>query len=846
LRPGSYGVCFDPAAATGGNAPHGYAPQCLAADPFAPLQPSDHEVVSVSPGATSRGDIALGVRPTLSGTVRGPGGAPLKGATVTITTTGDYDDVAFRATTQADGTYLITWDGNTSDRMCFTPPATVPKDRVCVDEIYGLVSGFRSRTHIDYSFATAPVSSTVVGKVTDAAGHPMGGVTVRPSVGPSSYTTSAKDGTYRLTGLDAVQGDSICFTPSAAVAPASATGYLARCVDGVDHLPGHTVTVDAALHRGGAISGVVTDPRGTPLPGLTVSVGGVDVGGGGYPTTDAYGRYSITGLPPDRYVVGFLADGAYSNQQSWGFYFGGPSVTGYLDECWNDIKPYGDCLPVTVSEGHAVTGLNAALSPAGGVSGTVRDAQGHPLRHVRVDIFTNSYDDYEITDLNGHYTGVRLPLGSYRVCAESEPDTSPRVPLGYTRRCFKDAPDAETGTGVTVTSGRIAPGVDITMQPEPVGSASGRVTDQDGGPLGGVLVNLGGAQTHSRPDGTYDLANVPVGSFAPCFDPPAADGGAPAYVAACGDPVDIAADQSTDVPMEQLVPAGAITGVVRDDQGTPVTGALVSTLADPWAAVPEAHTDADGRYRIAGLAPGDYRLYYGAPTSADFPLESRWAGGGLDSSTALVIHVDSGATEEHDETLSSDGAVTGAVRDSSGTPLPFATVTVAGPNGFAAVTTGADGTYRADVPPGDYSVCFATERSDAAMYGASSSCFGDTGGGAGQPVTVVGRQATSGIDGSLQRYGGYTVHVTDAAGHALAGVEGSVSDPDGNLISWGWRTDGFGSAAGGGLAPGTYVVSLLGYDAVAPDGSTGFGNADLSLTVTAGVGTDLSASLAPE
>lgn len=65
----------------------------------------------------------------------------------------------------------------------------------------------------------------------------------------------------------------------------------------------------------------------------------------------------------------------------------------------------------------------------------------------------------------------------------------------------------------------------------------------------------------------------------------------------------------------------SVAGIVRDAQGAAQVGAMVQVLGSSSAAIATAFTDIYGRYRIAGLAPGDYRV---RATAAMFLPATRW------------------------------------------------------------------------------------------------------------------------------------------------------------------------------------------------------------------------------
>ena len=54
--------------------------------------------------------------------------------------------------------------------------------------------------------------------------------------------------------------------------------------------------------------------------------------------------------------------------------------------------------------------------------------------------------------------------------------------------------------------------------------------------------------------------------------------------------------------------AAAVGGVVRDSSGGAIPGATVRVINEATGAAQEAVSDAEGRYQVTDLAPGQYRV----------------------------------------------------------------------------------------------------------------------------------------------------------------------------------------------------------------------------------------------
>lgn len=275
------------------------------------LTPSGGRVVDEidlsSADATGVDLAAREIRPVaVSGTVLTDDGAPVPGATVTLTPVGGGTPLS--AVTSSSGEYLIDdvgWDAGDDQPQDYT---------------FAL-----SDLPVGYVTATAPDDLTVaVGQEEPSAGNdfvvrapaslsgtvtvgeePLAGVVVTLT-GPdgTASTTTAADGTYVFDGV--LPGDhTVRVTPP--------DGYRAAGRDTRDV----TVTaedladLDFGLSRPGSVGGTVTDDADAPVAGATVTVTGpggsitlASDDAGGYFTGDlAPGDYVITLTVPDGYTA---------------------------------------------------------------------------------------------------------------------------------------------------------------------------------------------------------------------------------------------------------------------------------------------------------------------------------------------------------------------------------------------------------------------------------------------------------------------------------------------------------------------------------------------------------------
>jgi large repetitive protein len=104
-----------------------------------------------------------------------------------------------------------------------------------------------------------------------------------------------------------------------------------------------------------------------------------------------------------------------------------------------------------------------------------------------------------------------------------------------------------------------------------------------------------------------------------------------------------------------LFPGASLAGVVRDDAGRPVEGALVRAEGDQsWGAPPPERSDARGEFQMAGVQPGEYTVL-------------AREGGRAPGIAVVIVDPDGAATASL--TLSDGGYATGRIVDAEGRPV---------------------------------------------------------------------------------------------------------------------------------------------------------------------------------
>lgn len=227
---------------------------------------------------------------------------------------------------------------------------------------------------------------------------------------------------------------------------------------------------------------------------------------------------------------------------------------------------------------------------------------------------------------------------------------------------------------------------------------TGVVTDASGGPIGGARIDAAKldrsvrasnavASTVTGADGKYKLTvaegQLLVAASEPSYSPQSRY----LEVTAAGATADF-----------QLVPGGVIEGVVRDERShEPVAAVVVEAGRDTPALFGESATrhvttNADGRFRVAGLRPGAYSLTAkGAKLAAKSP-------------TLVGLGVAEQVTDV-EILVGSAPSIRGVVVDDQGAPAADVEIRSFGPGEDVTGTSDAKGVFVIDgVAPGRYSL----------------------------------------------------------------------------------------------------------------------------------------------
>ncbi|MFV0461325.1 MAG: carboxypeptidase regulatory-like domain-containing protein [Actinomycetales bacterium] len=273
-------------------------------------------------------------------------------------------------------------------------------------------------------------AASMAGRITASGGQPVAGAQVIAIPGDGSQTsaaaTTAADGSYLISGL----------TPdiyTLHVIPAGNSGLAEQYWRNALTLGQATYVVlgdgaaatgyDMTLSAAASISGRVTGPGGTALPGATVRAE-QNAGNGRSVTTDANGHYTLGGLPSGYYRISYDAPG-------------------YNPQWWYQASSAEDAEYVSLSPGQAVSSLDASLAAAPTISGVIRNLSGSaPVPNATITVHTVDGTPLTsaVTGADGRYS-VSVPTGTYLVQVSAP---------GLVSEWFDDQGDPATATPVEV------------------------------------------------------------------------------------------------------------------------------------------------------------------------------------------------------------------------------------------------------------------------------------------------------------------------------------------------------------------------------------------------------------
>ncbi len=471
-----------------------------------------------------------------------------------------------------------------------------------------------------------PSGGVIEGIVTDLAGSPLAMARIQIRAAGKSVSVNTKDdGAFRFEGL----------APGRYTLSAVRSGYVSQFYGADERLQfgseislskGQSVTgLKFRLTPQSTIFGRVANEAGEPLAGARVELYLRSYGKArltAYRSADSGpdGSFGFGGLGPGRYYVAALRTPDQPAQTAEG-----PNRA-YVPSFYPSALRPSDAAPLDVQAGREIRGIEIRMrmEPVYRIAGSLQGGAGGSF-YIRIDPKEPSIDnDTDVRSVRvsneGSFALDRVSPGEYVLTAfpvaERQADGTFSLPALY-------------GRGEVSITDRSITGFVLPIAPAP--ALRGTIAeDRDGNPEDRKLEDISFRVRLRQPRQTNDNAyNVPAGS----------DGGfgisslkpAEYTLQLFGSPEDAfyikrVRFNGSDVDDDTLdLTAGGgqldilvsghpaeIKGAIKDDKGSPRAGVRVSVWRRSDAGVARLVTsrfsDADGGYRLFGLAPGEYRV----------------------------------------------------------------------------------------------------------------------------------------------------------------------------------------------------------------------------------------------
>jgi protocatechuate 3,4-dioxygenase beta subunit len=519
--------------------------------------------------------------------------------------------------------------------------------------------------------------ATLQGRVTDEDGRPVEGAVVRVSPGGENVlrrferammgedsVRTGRDGSFRATRLRPGDNQRLDVTHD---------DFEERAAGGLSLAPGATRSgVAVVLRRGRSLRGLVKDEEGRPLAGAEVTLS--------RPLTMRAGRGGMQ--------MSFVGPGLNLRRETGAdgrFEFRGLKAGDYALSARRAGFSRARLDPVKLGEGGEEPPVELVLKPGATITGMVRDKTGagasgwqvaaRPAGEAAGPAF-GGIGTEEPTGPDGAFVLEGLTAGeAYDLQAMGTAGLGPRrqgviAPSDSVELVVTGAGQVR-GRVVDAESGRPVPDFQLRYQPDSQGGVRFVMRMGPGGRGRGPYERI----PFQAEDGTFVLEDVPAGrwtleAFAPGFQPGTAAG------------VAVGEGELVEGIEVRLSRGAVLSGRVLDARtGRPILDASVRAEQSGGEARRgmirmggepgdnEAMTDGDGRYEIAGLAPGTWTV-----TAS----HAEWS----EKSESVEIKA---AASTADIRLGRGGSIGGVV-SAGGSPVAGAQVqvSVAGDTGFRA------------------------------------------------------------------------------------------------------------------------------------------------------------------
>jgi hypothetical protein len=550
-------------------------------------------------------DVTLGATATLTGNVTAKeGGKPIEGAAVRAWSYGPAGSAMAESVSDTEGKFTLSVTEGTVSQVTAEKEGWITAEEIGRQQLQIPIREGETRTR---DIQLRP-GSKVTGVVKGPDG-PLSGAKVWVHSGSQDRGWQQKSGTTDAEGRYEVTA----LPPGRAIVRAEYPGFYVKdfpeqwwslmqqggpSPHKVEIPDNGAATKDIDMVRGASVSGRVEGPDG-PLAGVRVN-SPLDMEGGAVSGDD--GAFQVEGVRPSATVTLLASKEGYA-----------PSPTN---------KPF------LVSADAPTTGIVLRMTRLGSVRGTVTVGDGGTLVDARVSVMTVRGGGSEFAPMPyGQQPGQSAPVradGSYEIGLGGLGASTFRVTA-----TALDRPMAQSEVQ-TIVDGQMEYVVNLAM--DAGRDLTGRVVAKPGGaPVADALVSLqgrasrrgemvsssmamGGGQTVwavTDAEGRFTIPHLALGSYT-------VQARAEHYVQGSAS-VDLAGSTTVTVELESEL---SIEGTVKFADGAPAEGAQVTAARDQGAPadgsagkIPVQHAQsawgmvgAGGRFRLAGLVAGSYRV----------------------------------------------------------------------------------------------------------------------------------------------------------------------------------------------------------------------------------------------
>lgn len=451
---------------------------------------------------------------TISGTITDNTGAPLQGAYVSAS--GTANGGSGSAMTDAAGKYTIDGLLPTSYSIFVSAPSA----RNLLDGYYTTANANHHTTSSTSATKVTvgpnktginvklPVGFSISGTITDTANKPLQNAGVSAFGSSFGYTSTDAAGKFTIIGLAA---GSYTVTATAPSGKNLQSGYYTTANSNHFTIVSTSASkltlgpnksgIVIKLPAGYSISGTIRNSSGTALADVSVSPMSSTYFFGRSGTTDANGKYTVTGLAAGSFKL--VIDPDSDSQYMYGYY-----TTAYSTHF---TSAYGGASGITV--GPSKTAIDIKLATGRTISGKVMTTGGAPIEGAEITADNLGHPRDAETDASGNYT--IKGLSSTGQTLQVEPPYGDNYMTGF----YTSAPGyhftSQWAGATKVTVPPNATGIDMKL---PKGaSIAGKITGPGGTPLSFAYVSATKSDysgyAFTEADGTYIINGLGSGTY---------------------------------------------------------------------------------------------------------------------------------------------------------------------------------------------------------------------------------------------------------------------------------------------------------------------------------------------